>query len=99
MYTNLLPGGYQLYDNYPNPFNPTTTISYDLPEAAQVKLEVFNLLGQQVAMLVDEFQQAGHHQVVWDGTNTGGSAAASGVYLYRITANDFSESKKMMLVK
>ncbi|MGD8922899.1 MAG: FlgD immunoglobulin-like domain containing protein [Candidatus Zixiibacteriota bacterium] len=99
VYTNLLPGGYQLYDNYPNPFNPTTTISYDLPQAAQVKLEVFNLLGQQVATLVDEFQQAGHHQVVWDGTNTGGSAAASGVYLYRITANDFSESKKMMLVK
>jgi len=80
--------------NSPNPFNPATEISFTLPEAAQVKLEVFNITGQRVATLVEAELDAGHHAVTWDA-----SASASGVYFYKLTAGDFVETKKMMLVK
>jgi flagellar hook assembly protein FlgD len=88
-----------LYDAYPNPFNPTTTIAYELTNAGDVRLEVINLLGQRVSTLVDEFQQAGRHEVIWNGKDNSGSDVASGVYFYKITTASSSASKKMILVK
>ncbi len=84
----------QLGVNHPNPFNPVTQIGFYLPEAAHVKLEVFNLLGQSVATLVNGDMEAGDHAVEWNGAD-----AASGIYLYRLTADDYTESRKMLLLK
>jgi len=89
-----LPDDYGLSQNYPNPFNPSTIIGYALPQDAFVRLEVFNMLGQQVAVLVDGEQQAGYHSVVFDG-----SQLASGVYLYRLAADDFINMKRFVLLK
>jgi len=83
-----------LHQNYPNPFNPTTQIRYDLPEAAEVRLEVFNVMGQRVATLVNEHQAAGVHTATFNG-----SGLASGVYIYRFTSGNFMETMKMVLVK
>ncbi len=89
-----LPEGFALNQNYPNPFNPTTTISFTLPAAGEVRLEVFNVLGQQVAVLADGQYGAGTHHVTWDA-----SGVSTGVYLYRLQAGEFRETKKMLLVK
>jgi hypothetical protein len=80
--------------NYPNPFNPITEINFSLPVASHVKLEIFNIVGQQVETLTDKYLEAGYHTVTWDG-----SQAPSGVYFYRIQAGDSVESKKMILLK
>jgi hypothetical protein len=85
--------------NNPNPFNPSTTISYTLPEQAHVKLEVYNVAGRRIANLVDAVQGPGDHRVVWDGKNSNGVPATSGIYFYRITAGDTRISKKMILVR
>jgi hypothetical protein len=99
IHTQLLPNRFRLHDNFPNPFNPTTTISYDVPAPAKVKLDVYNLLGQLVRTLVHESQDAGHYEVVWDGLDGDGNEVASGVYFYRMVSNSFVESKKMLLLK
>jgi len=83
-----------LIGNFPNPFNPTTEISFSLPAASHVKLEVYNVMGQKVATLVDGQLEAGEHIVPWDGSD-----AASGVYLYRLQADNFVDAKKMILLK
>jgi hypothetical protein len=89
-----LPGQFTLQQNYPNPFNPSTIISYDLPEAVQVRLEVFNMLGQRVATLINERKPAGAYQHSFDA-----SALSSGTYLYRLRAGEYTETRKMMLLK
>lgn len=94
-----LPATFELRQNYPNPFNPTATIEYALPQAEKVELRVFNILGQAVKTLVDEEKPAGYHQVVWDGKDQLGRPLSSGVYIYKIVAGDFVETKKMHLVK
>jgi len=86
-------------DNYPNPFNPATTIRYQLPEAAAVQLVIYNVLGQQVRSLVSERREAGYHQIAWDGRNDAGAQVGSGIYIYRFTANSFTKVQKMMLLK
>jgi hypothetical protein len=93
------PKCFSLSQNYPNPFNPRTSIRYALPRDARVKLMVYNLLGQKVATLVDEYQSAGYSTVWWDGKDAEGDEVSSGVYFYRLTADEFSEVKKMMMVK
>ncbi len=100
-----VPETFSLMQNYPNPFNPTTTIRYALPHAAQVRLQVYNILGQFVTELVNDVQDAGYHNVVWNGRNQSGMQVATGVYLYRIEARPsdggapFVSTKKMLLVK
>ncbi len=94
-----LPESYSLSQNYPNPFNPTTSIQFYLPQAAPVRLEVFNLLGQRVRLLVERHMSPGEQVVSWDGTNDAGTHVASGVYFYRLTANEFSATREMILLK
>jgi len=95
------PEAYALHDNYPNPFNPETTIKYQLPDAGQVRLEVYNMLGQAVRTLVDnQFQNAGRYTLQWDATNNSGQPLSSGVYFYRIIAGgEYQSHKKMLLLK
>ncbi|NIW45452.1 MAG: T9SS type A sorting domain-containing protein, partial [Gammaproteobacteria bacterium] len=96
---NAIPTEFALDQNFPNPFNPTTTLQYALKENARVKLQIYNVLGQLVKTLIDENQTAGYKEVVWDGTNNQGLKVPSGIYIYRIKANDFVESRKMILMK
>ncbi len=96
-----LPIDYVLYQNFPNPFNPTTSIRYfvgaDAP--AKVSLRIYNVAGQLVRTLVDEEESVGEHRVIWDGKNGEGKDVASGVYFYRLNVSDYSESKRMVLLK
>jgi len=85
---------FTLAQNYPNPFNPSTRIAFDLPRQEHVRLEVYDLLGRRVALLVDEARPAGQHAVDFDAGSLG-----NGVYLYRITAGGFNQTRKMMLMK
>ena len=99
-----LPSGFALGANYPNPFNPATVIPYELAASAHVRLEVFNLLGQRVATLVDGYQAAGAHTATWTATDAAGRAVSAGVYLYRLTvastgsADAMSQTGRMVLV-
>ena len=94
-----VPSVFALKQNAPNPFNPSTDIWYDLPAATHVSMEVLNVLGQRVKTLVDGFREAGSHSVTWDGRDDYGSACASGIYFYRITAGADQAVKKMMMLK
>jgi len=96
---SVLPKEFALRQNAPNPFNPSTSISYDLPKACNVELDIYNVLGQNVKTLVSGYQEAGSQSIIWDGTDNTGSSVASGIYFYRITAGDFSATKKMMMLK
>jgi len=94
-----LPEGYELSQNYPNPFNPSTQIAYSLPQAEHVTIEIFNINGRLIKTLVDKMMPAGDHTVEWNATNEIGDRVSSGVYLYRFSAGEISQSKKMTLVK
>jgi len=91
---NAVPGEYALEQNYPNPFNPSTEIAYSVPAEAHVTLKVYNLLGQEVASLVDEVKEAGRHTINWNAADQ-----ASGVYFYSMQTDDFSATKKMVFMK
>jgi len=95
----MLPAEFTLGNAYPNPFNPTTTIAFALPEASQVRLRVFNMLGREVKTLADGVFEAGSHTVMWDATDQSGQSVSTGVYFYRLEAPGFAETKKMMLIK
>ncbi|MFA6108568.1 MAG: FlgD immunoglobulin-like domain containing protein [Candidatus Latescibacterota bacterium] len=97
--TRWVPTTFALHANYPNPFNPATTIAYQLPQAAPVRLEVFDVLGQRVRILVSGMQPAGYHRVTWDSRDGAGQAVGAGVYLYRLQAGDFVEVRKLLLLK
>jgi hypothetical protein len=90
-----LPSEYQLYQNYPNPFNPSTTISFDLPSETSVQLKVYDMMGRDVATLVNGRLHAGHHRVQFDAS----SGFASGAYVYYLKAGSFSDRKRMLFVK
>ena len=85
--------------NFPNPFNPTTTISFITPQAGTTKLSVFNIKGQRVKMLYNGFLSQGHHSVVWNGLDEKGTAVSSSVYFVRIEMNGKSQTHKMTLIK
>jgi len=100
----LVPEKFALQQNYPNPFNPTTTIRFSLPVNSDVKLVVYNMLGQEVATLLNEQRSAGTHSIVWNSSNTNGVILSSGIYFYELKANginggNFQEIRKMVLLK
>lgn len=88
-----------LFQNVPNPFNPSTLIAYQLPEAGRVSLVVYSLLGQPVRALVQDHQEAGYYKVTWDGKDAYGRPVSSGVYLYRFVSKGQVETKRMLLLK
>lgn len=96
---NGVPDQYFLFQAYPNPFNPSTTIRYQLPQPANVKLEIYNALGQLVRSLVNSRIEAGDHEVAWNGKNDMGVQLSSGVYMYRIETQNFRQVNKMLLMK
>jgi len=89
----------EVHGNYPNPFNPSTTIQYSIGEETRVTLKVFTMLGEEVATLVDEVQVAGEKSVVWDGRTSSGVQVSAGVYLYRLSTVDFVQTAKMVVLK
>ncbi|MCJ7554712.1 MAG: T9SS type A sorting domain-containing protein, partial [Ignavibacteriaceae bacterium] len=91
---NLIPGTFALGQNYPNPFNPSTTINFALPQTSNVVLKVYDVLGREVATLLNGEKAAGNYEVNFDA-----SQFASGMYIYTLQAGNFSTSKKMMLMK
>ena len=94
-----LPDRFSVDQNFPNPFNPSTTINFYLPSASQVRVEVLNIMGQLVKTLADESLGAGPHSVEWNATDDAGGKVASGIYFYRVTAGNMTETKKMLLMK
>ncbi len=97
--TVQLPSSLSLRQNYPNPFNPSTNVSFSLPQAGQVRLEIFDLLGRRVAVLVDRALSAGEHLVIWDGRTDNGQSVSSGIYFARLTAGDETAVIRMSLLK
>ena len=94
-----LPFTYNLYNPYPNPFNPITTLRYDLPEQSHVNIIIYDMLGRQVKSLINQTQDAGFKSVIWDATNDYGKPVSAGVYLCQIRASDYVQTKKMVLLK
>jgi hypothetical protein len=94
-----VPEEYALHYNYPNPFNPVTTMLYDLPEAGYTRLIIYDLLGRQVQTLVDQPLAAGYYRIQWGGRNAQGQIVGAGIYFYQIQANGFIRTRKMLLVK
>ena len=90
---------FALYQNYPNPFNPNTTIRFAIPYFTNVKIEIFNILGQKVRTLVNEKRAAGEYKILWDGRNDAGQLSASGIYFYRMKTADYIKSRKMIFIK
>ena len=90
----IMPGAYQLSQNFPNPFNPATTINYQLPVSSHVTLTITDMMGRELAVLVNDEQHAGSHQIEWDARNY-----PSGTYFYRLHAGSFVSVKQMILVK
>jgi len=97
--SSTLPTRFELSQNYPNPFNPTTTITLSLPQDSRVSLQVYDVTGRKVRTLADQPLPAGVHKIAWDGRNEGGEAVSSGVYIYRVQAGAFVESRKMVLLR
>jgi hypothetical protein len=94
-----IPSVNKLSQNFPNPFNPSTMIKFDLKEKGPVTLKVYNVAGQLVRTLVDDVRDAAAHSIVWDGRNNIGSKVASGIYFYKMETNGFSETRKMVLLR
>ena len=94
-----LPTGYILHDNYPNPFNPETTISFRVPQQSSVKVSIYDEMGQHIATLLNTEVQAGNHMLRWNGTDNNGRPVADGVYFYKMEADGYIQSKKMLLLK
>ena len=100
-----IPSDFALYQNHPNPFNPDTEIRYDLRETSNVRLEIFNISGQKVCTLVDGMETMGYKTATWNGRSSDGKSAASGIYIYRLTAEGhqsgekFVQSMKMTLLQ
>ena len=94
-----IPDEFVLYSNYPNPFNPQTRIDFGLHEDAYVELVIYDIMGREVITLVDEQYTPGYKSIIWDATNQLGMKVSAGMYFYALRANDFTQIKKMILVK
>ena len=94
-----IPNNYKLANNYPNPFNPTTTITFSIPENSDVLLEVYNTLGERVRMLINENYSSGSYSTIWNGRDDFGYEVNSGIYIYRMVTNNFVDTKRMILMK
>lgn len=95
----IIPSAYALEQNYPNPFNPETVISFSLPKPGNVKIKIYDMLGNEIRTLIDEERFAGKHNIYWNSTDNFGKRVASGVYFYTISADNFTQTKKMVLMK
>ena len=95
----FVPDEFRLFQNHPNPFNPTTKIEFMLPKSSKVEIKIYNMLGQEIKTLIDRYFGSGSHVVIWDGRDNLGRIVGSGVYLYRMKANDFISVKKGLLLK
>ena len=96
---SVVPKVFALHQNYPNPFNPTTTIKYDLPEAANVRIMIYDLMGRKIRSLVNERQDVGFRSVQWNAADDLGLQVSAGMYIFTIQAGDFRQVKKMILLK
>jgi fibronectin type 3 domain-containing protein len=94
-----VPQRFALYPNVPNPFNPSTTIQYDLPQAVEARLEIFDILGRRVRTLVHQHQPAGHYAVIWDARDDRGAQVSSGVFIYQLSAEKFVQSRRLLLLR
>jgi hypothetical protein len=97
--SETLPQGFALEQNFPNPFNPFTTLRYDLPEDALVNITIYDMMGRVVSNLVSSQQRAGYKSIQWNATNNAGQPVSAGLYLYTIQAGKFRQTKKMVLLK
>ena len=88
-----------MHNDYPNPFNPITTLRYDLPENSLVTITIYDILGRQVKTLINQTQDAGYKSVIWNATNNKGQPVPAGLYLYTIQAGEYRQTKKMILLK
>ena len=95
----VLPQKYTLYQNYPNPFNPVTNISFDLPRQGYVSLVVYDIMGREIVRIIDGQLLGGHHKFRWSGKHNSGRVASSGIYFYQLTAEDFQQTRKMLIIK
>jgi hypothetical protein len=94
MHKNPSPSNFELFQNYPNPFNPTTSISYFIPKGGIVSLNIYDILGREIKLLLNDFISTGEHTVVFDASNL-----SSGIYFYELKAGNYMSVKKMMLLK
>jgi hypothetical protein len=95
----ILPAKYKLYNAYPNPFNPTTTLHYELPKEVLVSINIFDLMGYNIKSLINNKQPAGYHSIKWDATNNLGEPASAGMYIYTFQAGEFRQAKKLVYIK
>ena len=96
---NPLPEDFTILQNFPNPFNPLTTLRYSLPENSFVNITIYDLLGRHVKTLINQTQEAGHKSVIWNATNDDDKSVSAGIYFYQIRAGEFVQTKKMVLLK
>ena len=96
---HFIPEVFTLHQNHPNPFNPVTTLCYDLPEDARVNITIYDMMGRVVKTMVNAQQNAGYKSVRWNATNDNGAPVSAGLYLYTIQAGEFRKTKKMILLK
>ena len=95
----VMPDQYILHQSYPNPFNPITTLRYQLPENTFVNIIIYDMLGKEVKTLINQTQDAGYKSVIWNATNNYGKPVSAGIYLYQIQAGEYMQTKKMVLLK
>ena len=96
---DVIPVKFAIHQNYPNPFNPITTLRYDLPEQTHVNITVYDMLGRKVMTILNEQQDPGYKSLIWDATNNYGKSVSAGIYLYRVQAGEYMQTKKMVLLK
>lgn len=97
--TGALPSDFRILGNHPNPFNPATVIRFELPRSGQVRLNVYNVLGQKIATLAERVLSGGSHEIAWDGRSNSGVSVSAGVYFYTLTVGDRLETRKMLLLR